>query len=44
MSDLPGTVLLLLEACDAMPASQRCEVAGQSLDARVYDSRLAAKI
>ncbi|CUJ59150.1 Uncharacterised protein [Achromobacter xylosoxidans] len=42
MSALPGTALLLLEACDAMPASHRLTVAGQSLDARTDDGRLAA--
>lgn len=41
-SDLPGTALLLLEACDAMPASHRPTVARQSLDARADDGRLAA--
>jgi len=40
--DLPGTALLLLEACDSMPASQRPKVAGQLRDARAEDGRLAA--
>lgn len=42
MSDLPGTALLLLEACEATPASHRPKVAGQSRDARADDGRLAA--
>ncbi|MCF7769495.1 TniQ family protein [Achromobacter pulmonis] len=42
ISDLPGTALLLLEACDSMLASQRPKVEGQSLDARADDGRLAA--
>lgn len=42
MSDLPGTALLLLEACDAMPASHRTIVHGQLLDAGADDGRLAA--
>ncbi|MGW8304718.1 MAG: TniQ family protein [Achromobacter pulmonis] len=42
MSDLPGTALLLLEACEAMPARHRPKVAGQSRDARADDGGLAA--
>jgi hypothetical protein len=42
VSDLPGTALLLLEACDAMPAAHQPKVHGPLLDARADDGRVAA--
>lgn len=42
VSDLPGTALLLLEACDAMPATHQPKVHGPLLDARAHDGRVAA--